>query len=57
MLVKSMFVETFTTRRRYVPSVDGLWGGLANHETNAFNGMIGMVQRHVSEDSSTKDKY
>jgi hypothetical protein len=26
---------------------DGKWGGVVNKTTNAFNGMIGMVQRRV----------
>ena len=32
---------------RDVDSVDGWWGSLVNKTTNAFNGMIGMVQRRV----------
>ncbi len=28
-----------------VDFVDRQWGGLVDEETNAFNGMIGMVQR------------
>jgi hypothetical protein len=28
--------------------IDGRWGGIVNRTTNAFNGMIGMIQRRVS---------
>jgi hypothetical protein len=33
---------------RYIPSIDGNWGGLVDAKSNAFNGMIGMIQRQVS---------
>ena len=32
---------------RYINSVDGNWGGIVDSKTNAFNGMIGMIQRQV----------
>lgn len=31
----------------WVPVIDGAWGNLVDKETNAFNGMIGMIQRGV----------
>ncbi len=36
-----------------VPIIDGKWGGLVERETNAFNGMIGMVQRRVRNHTLT----
>ena len=32
---------------RFLPSVDGNWGGLIDPVKNTFNGMIGMLQRNV----------
>ena len=34
---------------RVVNSIDGKWGSMVDKETNAFNGMIGMVQRKVKQ--------
>ena len=33
--------------RKFVRSIDGHWGAVADAKTNAYNGMIGMVQREV----------
>ena len=32
---------------RFIPSIDGNWGGLVDPVKNTFNGMIGMLQRYV----------
>ena len=32
----------------YLQCVDGYWGAQVDAKTNAFNGMIGMIQRQVS---------
>ena len=32
---------------RYLQCVDGFWGAQVDAKTNAFNGMIGMIQRQV----------
>ena len=41
--------EAMNFRVRDVKNIDGKWGSLVDKETNAFNGMIGMVQRGVRQ--------
>jgi hypothetical protein len=45
-LRKIVFLQKFNiSSYRYVSSVDGQWGSLVDPGTQAWNGMIGMVQR------------
>jgi hypothetical protein len=50
-LVKNTALHNISTSFTFSSSIsdewDGNWGGIVNKTTNAFNGMIGMVQRRV----------